>query len=289
MPGKLIKDGDCYDLEPLAKASVGRIASGLSRHIAQDIQTCGYIAWKIKTHQNIAWETENLAKDSAWEGRSPLQLLLLHPSHLAGQLVDHVQGDAEVNLGRGRSQHLKLSNIYWMRGGVPQQYGILHQCWSPAHFFAAKKLSLRNLVGVAMMGPSSITWHSSCCCEAWSTFFNSALFPWTFYIECTADKQEFDQTWTKLKSTPTPSVDPRTYLKLLVFPIQFFSQASNSLLKIRFWRIFQLDQHLHHPPAAPRCPCWSPWSPWTCWPAPPGLPGRWTSLILSPWLNDWLS
>ena len=140
MPGKLIKDGDCYDLEPLAKASVGRIASGLSRHIAQDIQTCGYIAWKIKTHQNIAWETEKLAKDSAWEGRSPLQLLLLHAPHLAGQLVDHVQGDAEVNLGRGRSQHLKLSNIYWMRGGVPQQYGILHQCWSPAHFFCSKKI-----------------------------------------------------------------------------------------------------------------------------------------------------
>ena len=36
-------DGDCYDLEPLAKASVGRIASGLSRHIAQDIQTWGII------------------------------------------------------------------------------------------------------------------------------------------------------------------------------------------------------------------------------------------------------
>ena len=37
-------DGDCYDLEPLAKASVGRIASELSRRIAQDIQTCGNVA-----------------------------------------------------------------------------------------------------------------------------------------------------------------------------------------------------------------------------------------------------
>ena len=30
---------------------------------------------------------------------SPLQLLLLHAPHLPGQLVDHVQGDAEVHLG----------------------------------------------------------------------------------------------------------------------------------------------------------------------------------------------
>ena len=51
-------DGDCYDLEPLAKASVGRIASGLSRHIAQDIQTCGIIAQDIQTHQNLAKESE---------------------------------------------------------------------------------------------------------------------------------------------------------------------------------------------------------------------------------------
>ena len=54
MTGKLMMDGDCYDLEPPAKASVGRIASELSRHIAQDIQTCGNIAQDIQTHQNIA-------------------------------------------------------------------------------------------------------------------------------------------------------------------------------------------------------------------------------------------
>ena len=104
MPGKLEMDGDCYDLEPLAKASVGRIASELSRHIAQDIQTCGIIAWELQTHQNIDWETEthqNLAKDSE-KDLSPLQLLLLHAPHLPGQLVDHVQRDAQVNLEGGK-------------------------------------------------------------------------------------------------------------------------------------------------------------------------------------------
>ena len=117
MPGKLEMDGDCYDLEPLAKASVGRIASGLSRHIAQDIQTCGNIAWELQTHQNIAWETEthqNLAKDSEKDDHlcncssfipltSPASLLIMSRGMLRSTWVEagHSISSCQISLEWG--------------------------------------------------------------------------------------------------------------------------------------------------------------------------------------------
>ena len=111
--------------------------------------------YPIVTHYHPLSQLSSVVIQKIW---SPLQLLLLHPPHLPGQLVDHVQGDTEVHLGglvkkMSSMEKEEASKFVMFRMGAEWRIGALAHwnhlalkllLWSLKHFLQLSTFPLFN-------------------------------------------------------------------------------------------------------------------------------------------------